>query len=418
MVKVLIIADDFTGALDTGVQFAQKKIKTKVIGKYKKILLSAFSEDLDVLVINAETRHLSKEEAYKKIYKIVKETRKLKAVFLYKKTDSGLRGNIGSELEASLDASKEKFITFVPAFPEMRRVTVNGIHYIDGTPVSESPFGMDRFDPVLSSDTRDLFKNTNKKIINYSVSENYQRHFQNEIGIFDATTSEDLENIMDNLSLHKSLGVLAGCAAFAEVLADKIAKSNNTQEEFLIPDKLLIICGSVNEVTKRQITYGESTGIERVSLDPEQELDIDYLNKPEGISWFEKILKKVNSGKSYIIEPGITKEKEIEEYRVVNNISESEVSRSIGKTLGNLFDRFIKEKVEAVIMIIGGDTLAKCIEREGWPEITIYRELYPGVVLSSIDTFWGKQWIISKSGGFGEKKLLSDLKEKIFLNNL
>ena len=31
MVKLLIIADDFTGALDTGVQFAARGAKTRVV---------------------------------------------------------------------------------------------------------------------------------------------------------------------------------------------------------------------------------------------------------------------------------------------------------------------------------------------------------------------------------------------------
>lgn len=60
--------------------------------------------------------------------------------YIYKKTDSALRGNIGAELGALVAASGQKILPFVPAFPQMNRITKGGIHYIDGVPVTESSF--------------------------------------------------------------------------------------------------------------------------------------------------------------------------------------------------------------------------------------------------------------------------------------
>ena len=76
MIKLLIIADDFTGALDTGVQFASEGIKTRVLvyNPCEK-LIDDEDNDTDVLVIDAETRHLSKEKEYKIIYDIVKKSK-------------------------------------------------------------------------------------------------------------------------------------------------------------------------------------------------------------------------------------------------------------------------------------------------------------------------------------------------------
>ena len=53
--KLLMIADDFTGALDAGVQFAKKGFSTKVLVYSKDMSFQA--EDADVLVVDAETRH-------------------------------------------------------------------------------------------------------------------------------------------------------------------------------------------------------------------------------------------------------------------------------------------------------------------------------------------------------------------------
>ncbi len=140
MIQLLILADDFTGGLDTGVQFAEKGIRTRVVTNPEADFeLSA--QGCQVLVVVAETRHLSKEQAYKIVYGIVKKGAQLGIPHIYKKTDSALRGNIGAELTAALDASGAKTLYFLPAMPGLNRVTENGVHYIDGVPAAESVFG-------------------------------------------------------------------------------------------------------------------------------------------------------------------------------------------------------------------------------------------------------------------------------------
>lgn len=53
MVKLLIIADDFTGALDTGVQFAARGAATRVVTDLAYDFTLA---DAEVLVMVAETQ--------------------------------------------------------------------------------------------------------------------------------------------------------------------------------------------------------------------------------------------------------------------------------------------------------------------------------------------------------------------------
>ena len=63
MVKLLLIADDFTGALDTGIQFAKYGAATRMLTS------SEIDEDLwqnkitEVLVVDTETRHLNARES-------------------------------------------------------------------------------------------------------------------------------------------------------------------------------------------------------------------------------------------------------------------------------------------------------------------------------------------------------------------
>lgn len=62
MPKLLIIADDLTGANDTGVQFAKKGISTLVLVEIPRTIRE-INSDCQVLVINTESRHIDKTEA-------------------------------------------------------------------------------------------------------------------------------------------------------------------------------------------------------------------------------------------------------------------------------------------------------------------------------------------------------------------
>ena len=145
MLLLLIIADDFTGALDTGVQFAAYGAATRVMVKDQVDFASC---DAQVLVVDTETRHLPPEKAYQIVEELTRAACRAGIRYIYKKTDSALRGNIGAELAAVLQASNNRQLPFLPAFPQNGRTTRDGIHYVDGVPVTESPFGVDPFEPV------------------------------------------------------------------------------------------------------------------------------------------------------------------------------------------------------------------------------------------------------------------------------
>lgn len=69
MTRLLIIADDFTGALDTGVQLAKRGIDTLVaVMRDGRVDLRA---PCQVLVINTESRHIPSPEAYARVAAVV-----------------------------------------------------------------------------------------------------------------------------------------------------------------------------------------------------------------------------------------------------------------------------------------------------------------------------------------------------------
>lgn len=142
MIKLLVISDDFTGALDTGVQFAGKGIMTKVLGYVPQDHEILRRLQVQVLVVDAQTRHLESSKAYQRVWRLVKSAKDAGISYIYKKTDSGLRGNIGKELEAALTASGERYLTFIPALPEMDRITVGESTISREFPYTKAPLGV------------------------------------------------------------------------------------------------------------------------------------------------------------------------------------------------------------------------------------------------------------------------------------
>lgn len=282
MILLLIIADDFTGALDTGVQFAAHGVSTRVIVD-PEVDFSAYHDS--VLVIDTETRHLAAGEAFDIVARLTRKAREAGIRYIYKKTDSALRGNIGAELAAVLTASGCKSLPFLPAFPQTGRVTREGVHYVDGVPVTESPFGIDPFEPVVHSVVTELIgEQCQLPAFSFpALSEASQAPSQEGILVFDASTPSDLLETGKKLAEADMLSIMAGCAGFGAVLPEllDIAPDRLAALPKLDP-RLLVVCGSVNSITLAQLDRAEKAGFSRLRLSPEQKLEPGYWQTERG----------------------------------------------------------------------------------------------------------------------------------------
>ena len=88
MAKFLMIADDFTGAGDAGVQMSKNGIEARI----------AFDTDgidpTQSYVIDSESRNIPAQDAYEKVKSIYQDMEAYHFDHYYKKIDSTIRGNI------------------------------------------------------------------------------------------------------------------------------------------------------------------------------------------------------------------------------------------------------------------------------------------------------------------------------------
>ena len=409
MIQLLIIADDFTGALDTGVKLSESGVRTKVVTRLDKDITSY---DTDVLVVDTESRHLNPEEAYRTVYRVARAFVGSGVEWFFKKTDSGLRGNIGAELTALADGLGEKQLAFVPEFPSIGRITKNGVHYIDGVPVSESVFGIDLLNPVRFSRIDEIIHDqsdvsvTGKNCEDLIVAEE-------GISVYDAETDKELHEIILSLK-DQGVRIMAGCAGAGAYLPELLSVEVSERAIPKLETPLFAICGSINPVTVSQVEFARANGFAHFRLKPEQKLQDKFWQSQEGQLMFGIFREKIRNKESVVVDAIDDGEGQATvQYGRELGFSVDEIRRRISHTLALLFKALFEEKAGGTLMIIGGDTLQECMVKIGIHEMEPICEMSQGVVLAKFSGDGFEQYVLTKSGGFGEESLLQDLTEQI-----
>ena len=408
MVKLLIIADDFTGALDSGVHFAARGAATRVVTD-PDFDFAHMDPAVQVLVMDAETRHLPPAEAGAVVRQAVARALQTGVPYIYKKTDSALRGNIGAELTAVLEAAGADRMPFIPAFPKMGRITRDGIHLIDGVPVAESVFGRDPFEPVRHSRVADILaEESSLPVIQRHPGET--EHNLPGIQVFDAATDDDLLQIGWQLG-PSGVRLSAGCAGFAQVLAGLLALTGPEPAVPHLRAPLFVVCGSVNPVTIRQLDVAQQAGFPRFQLLPEQKLLPEWLESSGCAEAVRTWLETARRTGRCILDSNDPQENSTAArvFAAERGMDIQQVRVRISTTAVALMKRLLDSGLEATLMCTGGDTLLALMRTVNVAELTPVCELATGVVLTKF-VYQGKPYdIISKSGGFGAPDLLCRL---------
>lgn len=414
MAKLLMIADDFTGALDSGVKFAENGAKVRIIAD-ESYEFEKLAPEIQVLVMDAETRHLDSSDAYKRVFEIVSRAQKAGIQYIYKKTDSALRGNIGSELTAMAEAGSNKVVHFIPAFPQMGRTTVNGVHYIDGIPVSESVFGKDPFEPITCSDIAELIGRQSKipvKVVTDGTAVTDAAGPM--IIVYDAGTDRELTKLASDLEREGLLTAVAGCAGLAEALPKLLCLQGDFKPKKYTTNQFLVACGSVNPITRKQLECAEAYGFRRICLTPWQKLEQEYFKTMMGRIKIQELIDTVQKEPLCILdtndEPG---RNDTMIYAREHGMSTEEVRVRIADTLGYLLKKMVQNGVDSTMLITGGDTLLGFMKQLKVHEMTPLAEIAPGTVLSEFEIGENICQVISKSGGFGSETLIVELAEQL-----
>ena len=399
---ILVLADDFTGALDTGMQFAKCGAATRVITDPGCDFMTVQAQ---VLVIDTETRHRLPQEAAQTVARIVRRAVSCGIRFFYKKTDSALRGNAGAEIEALLHESKGSCVHFLPAFPAIGRTVKDGVLYIQGEPVAGSVFGRDPFEPVTESEVSAILaRQTKTPVVVRDQAEPGSP--SRGIVVYNAESDEQLDAVVNSLVLDGETVLLAGCAGLAASLARRVFSGSGQEALPKTQAGMLVVCGSVNEVTRRQILTARKAGFGYRRLRNREKL-MDSLQTEAGLEELEQLCSDIRAEKNFIIDTNDAEDEErAMELGSRLGLGPREVGSRIADTLAYVTGQILKRGTDKILLLTGGDVLYHTMERMKITELTPLAEVSPGVILTCFQYEGTVQYAVTKSGGFGDDQLL------------
>jgi len=423
--KLAIIADDLTGANDSGVQLAKYGLETSVLLKKSDEILKD-----DVVVFDTDSRSIDSKEALARVESVSNYLIDQDYSFIFKKIDSTMRGNIGQEMKGILNAVNSDFAFINPAYPSNNRQVINGHHYLNGELLHNTEIANDPLMPVKDSYIPDILKQQLNEEIGLVTYEDIQkgleeiktilnRYKENNVRyvVVDAKEENDLKEM---LNLSKGINYTiswAGSAGLANYLPEfleyKSSEKNLTIDSSLKP--ILTVIGSVNIRSREQLDYLlanedvvsiEVNSAQVVSGEKEQQKEIDRV--------CDYVKNYMNKEKNVVIYTAGTEE-DIERARKAGKkvgLSSQEVSKTIVKVLGKLSADLIQADLFQGLTATGGDTIKQVTENLEISGFQLFDELQTGVpiaIFKEKPTFY----VITKAGGFGNDRIFVEANKKL-----
>jgi uncharacterized protein YgbK (DUF1537 family) len=254
---VFILADDLTGACDSGVAFLAAGRTVRVVLDIANLAQTDASTS-SVVAVTTETRTSTQQQAAAQVARTMSllRSRAIDPIF-FKKIDSAARGHIGAETVAALDASGTAIALVAPAFPDAGRTVLNGVLTIH-----------DAANQDTTTSLRDLFPSvdpTQIAILPTATGPRLEQGIVQAIAsgirvlLCDARTQPDLECLALAAFRLPHPVLWTGSAGLAHALAATLP--NSTQTKPITPSRTgrtLLFVGTDHPVTALQVSHLEA----------------------------------------------------------------------------------------------------------------------------------------------------------------
>ncbi len=412
--KMVVVADDFTGSNDTGVQFSKAGLTTNVITEPNNLQRDLYNSD--VLVVDLESRFDLPKVAFQKC-KQLGELLKAENVIVYKKLDSTFRGNIGAEIEGLMAGLGVEKAVLAAALPSNGRVTRNGQVYVHGVPLAETEFAKDPRTPIRSSSIEEILaEQTSLKVKGMSADWFEQQAAQQALEIaaeingdvnilvFDGQTESDLLAVAESLKDNAGNFLIIGTAGLANHLPHVwgLAEAKRT----------FVFAGSVSEQTRKQVAYAEAAmELKRFDLS-----GLEILKNPDQfLDQVERDIKTAwDDGINRFVFATTRSRDEVEQVFCLADelgITRNEAAEKISMWIGKLSAACILKYQPSGIFLTGGDTAIKTVRALGGTGIRIQKEVLPGIPSGFLTGCEVEGRVVTKAGGFGEEEAICQVIE-------
>jgi uncharacterized protein YgbK (DUF1537 family) len=367
--RLRLIADDLTGALDTAAQFVGST------GPVPVFWAGRLPEQLPPsAVIDSGTREQDDAAAAATARDLAGILAPQPGAIAYRKLDSLLRGHSGRELAAGLCAAPVRHCIVAPAFPFQGRVTRGGLQY------RRMADGWQRVGEDLCETLVQQGLDVHRTRPGDAVPEG--------ISLWDADTDEDLRRIAETGAALGTSVLWCGSSGLAGALAAMQKPISRGARQPVagpivgsITGPILGFFGSDHSVTAAQLDACGSY----------------VLRLPDGCA------RNAERVARHLAEVGVA----LIGFDLPTGLSRAEAARRIDRDMDALSRHIARPRS---LIVAGGETLRGLCQSLGADRLDVTEQIIPGVPRAIMR---GGRWdgidIVSKSGAFGEASLLQQL---------
>jgi uncharacterized protein YgbK (DUF1537 family) len=401
---MIVIADDLTGATDAGLQYAKRGLRTTVWLDCDADPREAGSA---VIAFDLDTRAASPDDARRRMQSLLGRLHPLSPSRIVKKMDSTLRGNLGSELRALMDALPDAVAIVCPAFPKQGRACRDGTVFVHGARVDQSDFARDPLSPVRDARVAAQLE-APAALLTLSALRAGAANANDEIerartqgiriAVADAETDDDLRTLASLANLRDDI-IWVGSAGLLEYVADNEASRHPELVEgcaTIVPSAkgpVAFVVGSRTDVTQRQIeTFAAQPGSHT-----------ELIHATDLIENSAAVERKA-AGAADALRRGLDTLIAVE-----GDCADDAhgASRRIRERLVAMVDQSVRSGSGATVVLSGGDVARAFCERRGIRGLELIAEVAPGVPIAR--AIGANLFVVTKAGGFGQATTYVDI---------
>lgn len=365
--RVLIIADDLTGAMDAAGPFAARGIATWVVACPDDCGARDVA-DAQVVSVNTESRHLGAAAAAARVEECFDRVGGEAFGLVVKKIDSTLRGNVVAETRAILQRTGRARALVAPAFPGQGRTMRGGKVYVRGEPLEQTAFVRDALSPALASPLGEALAQAGVPAT-----------------LRDAEVDADLDAVVAGLPQDASAPLVVGSAGITSALARAMAGAGKLTPPPAVTGRVVFIVGSRAQASREQVARLEADGALVV---PAPNGVPDSL--PAGESDRAIVLMAVPDADG----------------------SEGDADQ-VARGLATNGLALARRPGTGALVATGGDTAIAVLRASGNAALEVGGELMPGIACARLKIDNKPLWLVTKAGGFGDPQALCEIGRRL-----
>jgi len=384
MKPLLILADDLTGAADSAA-------RCRYAGFAATIFLQPPQPPLPngVIAFTSDSRHLSAEDAADRVRAV---TALLSALDVrwYKKIDSTLRGNLGSEMDALLDLGMASCAVICPSFPAQGRALINGLLVAPGITAQI------HLPTLLKTQSR-------RTVAHLALEDVRSTGAAQKLGaliadgasliVADAAEHADLEAVLVAVETAAADVLLCGSAGLIGAWAEREARA--AARSAPVPQ----MEAPVGERSGSLLVIGSGSGM--------GQRQIETLRSQRAVTvWTVELGASFDgAGDTMLLHLPPPAQ---------DAVLDGPQARVLAEWLADAATQVIARTPPSLLILSGGDTAVHVLARLGIEQLSVIQELLPGMPLcTGVDNQGRGYRIVLKPGSFGQEETLITLLDLI-----